>query len=1469
MKRTVETFNWNGVSTRLLAGVLAAFVWQARQAAQAADLGKVMPMGDSITLGVPINGGYRDPLYVLLTNRSDTFTFVGSQTGYTTAALTAAGQDHHEGHSGYVITNAVSISRTGLDENLASWIGSGAESPDKILLMIGSNDINLGYNMTNAPTRLSDLITHIYGYRPSVKLYVASIIPMVGHEPDVQAFNATIPGIVASQRALGHNAVYVPMYEALNISTDLSDGLHPNALGYQHMAQAWDTALHATTNLTVTLAGPANNQTFTAGTAISATATVANAMGAYTVHVYTNSGSSAFAEAGAGSASSPYAVSLGTLSNGTYHIYASVTDTLATTNSATNTFTVAAAQTNIHAVDVTSTSAGSGLGSNYSVGWDFTVTQTIRVTSLGQFDPDSNPKSNSVAIYQRAGAKLVEAAVSAASPTEQSGSYPARYAAVSSTVLPPGNYVVFSSQNGDNFIAPNGNPAAIFGTAILWNKGVAHTNGSAADPLPATAPASWNIENTNTYRYFGPTFKYDVVSPAPILALTCPLNNQVFTVGDSVTATATVTSATGAYIVHVYTNSASGAFAEAGTGGSNSPYTASLSALSAGTYHIYALATDTLATSITATNTFTVAAKTGQQILSLTGWNQDIIVGKSETAPGYSVSVGGSWDFYETGLSGGTQGLAADSAGTNRTFTSSRNPSVKFQFAPYTGNNAVYLDGSSNVTLTLVSPAKFQSLQFLEVARTMSWYARLNFSDGTSATTSMWSDPDWITNPGPADRCLTSYGLRGTAGNFYTGYLWMAERDFTLAVADQAKTLNSITFFTTSASGYQLAVFAVSGYVLGTWSGTNHAVDVLSPGDGPNGGSTYSVGWDFTVTETIKVTSLGQFDPDSNPKSNSVAIYQRAGAKLVEAAVSTASPAEYSGNYLARYAAVDSLVLTQGNYVVFSTQNGDNYIAAGGSPAATFGPGVTWNKCVALAAGSSAGPLPATAPATWPLEGPSAWRYFGPTFKYEVVVPPPTLALTCPTNNQALAVSDSKSATATVVNAFGAFAVHVYMNSGSGAFAELGAGGSTSPYSVSLGTLPAGTYHIYASVTDTLASATTATNTFTVAMKTGQQTVNLTGWNQDLIIGKNETAPGYSGTFVTFNFYETGLSGSTQGLPPDSGGTNRTFTSSQNPSVKFQFAPYAGSNTLYLSGPGSGTLTLVNPAKFMSLQFLETTRTMTWYATLNFSNGTSTTTSTWSDPDWTANPGPADHCLTSYGLKSSGGFYSSYLWMAGRSFTLPVADQAKTLNSITFTTTGVGDKQLAVFAVSGYALAATQDVFHAVDVLSPGDGASGGSTYSVGWDFTVSQPITITSLGQFDPDSNPKTNTVAIYQRAGSKLVEATVSAASPAERSGNYLARYAPVHNLVLTPGNYVVFSTQNGDNFISGGGTPAAAFGPAVTWNKGVALASGSSAGPLLATAPASWPIEDARVWRYFGPTFTYKLGAAWPQGLTILFR
>ncbi len=224
--------------------------------AAAADLGDILPLGDSITLGVPVSGGYRDPLMRSLTNAGFTFRFVGTQNGYATAELSGWTQQWHEGHSGFIIDGrnlyCAPPTRSGLYENMAAWLASS--SPSGILLMIGSNDINLDYCSTNAPDRLSALIDLIAnptnGLEPAARLYVGSLIPMntsTGTEPRVQAFNTALPGIVAAHQSNGAHVVLVNLHDALTFA-DLGDALHPNASGYQKMADAWFTALTGLTS---------------------------------------------------------------------------------------------------------------------------------------------------------------------------------------------------------------------------------------------------------------------------------------------------------------------------------------------------------------------------------------------------------------------------------------------------------------------------------------------------------------------------------------------------------------------------------------------------------------------------------------------------------------------------------------------------------------------------------------------------------------------------------------------------------------------------------------------------------------------------------------------------------------------------------------------------------------------------------------------------------------------------------------------------------------------------------------------------------------------------------------------------------------------------------------------------------------------------------------------------------------------
>ena len=219
------------------------------------NLGSIMPLGDSITMGYPVEGGYRDPLYDRLDAHGYTFSFVGSSAENPSSTLTDAGQAQHEGHSGYFIWGGNDLSSppivsgnvtSGLYENLDDWIGPGKASPNIILLMAGTNDMYHDYQRATAPDRLTALIDQIYYYQPSVSLFVASIAPLKDAAKDAyaQTYNAAIPGIVSDQRAFyGRNVWFVDMYGALTTGNLYGDGVHLADSGDEKMAQAWYDAV--------------------------------------------------------------------------------------------------------------------------------------------------------------------------------------------------------------------------------------------------------------------------------------------------------------------------------------------------------------------------------------------------------------------------------------------------------------------------------------------------------------------------------------------------------------------------------------------------------------------------------------------------------------------------------------------------------------------------------------------------------------------------------------------------------------------------------------------------------------------------------------------------------------------------------------------------------------------------------------------------------------------------------------------------------------------------------------------------------------------------------------------------------------------------------------------------------------------------------------------------------------------------
>ncbi len=245
-------------STYWIATVLAIFLIPVPKASSGTAIGEILPLGDSITEGAHgTGGGYRARLYLLLNNAGDQFKFVGSATNNSTAALSAAGQNHHEGHSGYRIdqidgnlTGLVSSAPVADNSNGGHWLDGGngtgrvAIFPDLILLHIGSNDASMGRTAAQMQALLESLLAKIKSNRPNAHVIVASLIPRTNNanfEAIQMEYNSGIPAIVAAK---GANFHFLDMHSVLNAG-DLADGLHPNQGGYDKMADAWAATLHS------------------------------------------------------------------------------------------------------------------------------------------------------------------------------------------------------------------------------------------------------------------------------------------------------------------------------------------------------------------------------------------------------------------------------------------------------------------------------------------------------------------------------------------------------------------------------------------------------------------------------------------------------------------------------------------------------------------------------------------------------------------------------------------------------------------------------------------------------------------------------------------------------------------------------------------------------------------------------------------------------------------------------------------------------------------------------------------------------------------------------------------------------------------------------------------------------------------------------------------------------------------------
>jgi Ca2+-binding RTX toxin-like protein len=204
------------------------------------SLPKIMPVGDSITAGQhtqqPRPGSYRIELFNQLATDGISIDFVGSQSNGPSGSF----DQDHEGHGGWTINQMIGlVNDPGFLEGY---------NPDIVLIMMGTNDAT-NDTVSQMSADIRALIDEFAERLPNAHLLVSSIAPINGEvrgENRAQRasdFNQLLPDLVSAKAAEGKRVSYVDVGGSLTLNDIISDGLHPNAAGYDKMGGKWYEAI--------------------------------------------------------------------------------------------------------------------------------------------------------------------------------------------------------------------------------------------------------------------------------------------------------------------------------------------------------------------------------------------------------------------------------------------------------------------------------------------------------------------------------------------------------------------------------------------------------------------------------------------------------------------------------------------------------------------------------------------------------------------------------------------------------------------------------------------------------------------------------------------------------------------------------------------------------------------------------------------------------------------------------------------------------------------------------------------------------------------------------------------------------------------------------------------------------------------------------------------------------------------------
>lgn len=202
---------------------------------------RVLPLGDSITVGLGATGGYRLPLWSRLQAAEVPVDLVGRQTAGSPEFFV---DPEHEGHVGWRVQDLIQFDGQGLAPDSSIEAILEAAQPATILLHAGTNDM-LSYEAWHqAPKRLSVLLDRIRAFDPGIGVFVATIVPTADPSTNlgVAWYRERVVELVHARALAGHAIGLVDMGAELSDLVTV-DGIHPGPEGYGAMADQWFEAL--------------------------------------------------------------------------------------------------------------------------------------------------------------------------------------------------------------------------------------------------------------------------------------------------------------------------------------------------------------------------------------------------------------------------------------------------------------------------------------------------------------------------------------------------------------------------------------------------------------------------------------------------------------------------------------------------------------------------------------------------------------------------------------------------------------------------------------------------------------------------------------------------------------------------------------------------------------------------------------------------------------------------------------------------------------------------------------------------------------------------------------------------------------------------------------------------------------------------------------------------------------------------